>query len=217
MRLNNALFISVIAYSPSAIIASRMHSRHHHIARRAMNHHVCVAATHESVRSGATLTLDNIKPVGTYSVSATSLSKTTLTPEKPVPTATFGNTTPSYIAIVNQWRSKLGLTTFSCDPQLQYNALDTVVSSNGAMIHKLNSGTFAQVLAPGNSNNFEHVFVGGWLCELPSFPGLEGVCETQSRGWAYNGQTGHAEILISDNYSRIGCALHAGMWSCDLA
>jgi hypothetical protein len=95
--------------------------------------------------------------------------------------------------------------------------MDTVVSSNGQMVHKLNPGSFGQVLAPGNADDFEHVFVGGWLCEIPSLPGLDGVCAKQSEGWAYAGQTGHAEILTSDQYSKIGCALHAGIWCCDVA
>jgi hypothetical protein len=111
----------------------------------------------------------------------------------------------------------MGMKPLANDAKLQSNAMDTVVSSNGQMVHKLNPGSYGQVLAPGNADDFEHVFVGGWLCEMPSLPGLDGVCATQSEGWAYEGQTGHAEILTSDNYSKIGCALHAGIWCCDLA
>ncbi|KAF2633181.1 hypothetical protein BU25DRAFT_307560, partial [Macroventuria anomochaeta] len=111
----------------------------------------------------------------------------------------------------------LGLKALTHDDTLVANAKDTVVSSNGEMKHKLNAGSYGQVLAPGNENDFEHVFVGGWLCEIPTLPGLDGVCATESEGWAYAGQTGHAEILTSDNYSKIGCALYAGIWCCDLA
>lgn len=122
-----------------------------------------------------------------------------------------------YMSVVTHWRGKMGLKALMDDAMLGNNALDTVVSSNGKMVHKLNSGTFGQVLAPGNAEDFEHVFVGGWLCEIPTLPGLDGICSTASDGWAYNGQTGHARILISDDYSKIGCAMHAGIWCCDLA
>lgn len=122
-----------------------------------------------------------------------------------------------YQAVVDTWRAKLGLKPLVNDAKLESNALDTVVSSNGQMIHKLNDGSMGQVLAPGDKDDFEHVFVGGWLCEIPTLPGLDGICETASKGWAYAGQTGHAEILTSPSYSKIGCALHAGIWCCDLA
>lgn len=122
-----------------------------------------------------------------------------------------------YQGIVDTWRAKMGMKALQNSPELEANAMDTVVSSNGQMVHKLNSGTFGQVLAPGSADSFEHVFVGGWLCEIPSLPGLDGVCEKQSEGWTYQGQTGHAEILTSDNYSKIGCALHAGICCCDVA
>lgn len=131
----------------------------------------------------------------------------------PAPSATASG----YQGIVDEWRAKLGLKALTNDAKLQSNAMDTVVSSNGQMVHKLNPGSYGQVLAPGNADDFEHVFVGGWLCEIPTLPGLDGVCSTQSDGWAYEGQTGHAEILTSDNYSKIGCALHEGIWCCDLA
>ncbi|KAJ4378908.1 hypothetical protein N0V86_005784 [Didymella sp. IMI 355093] len=122
-----------------------------------------------------------------------------------------------YQAVVDTWRAKMGMKPLANDAKLQANAMDTVRASNGQMVHKLNPGSYGQVLAPGNADDFEHVFVGGWLCEMPNLPGLDGVCSTQSDGWAYAGQTGHAEILTSDNYSKIGCALHAGIWCCDLA
>lgn len=144
----------------------------------------------------------------------------TPTPEpQPAPPADSG-----YMGVVAEWRAKLGLKELSHDSKLESNAMDTVVSSNGVMIHKLNAGTFGQVLAPGKdgkddqgNDNFTKVFVGGWLCELPQTPGLDGVCGKMSQGWAYEGQTGHAEILTSAQYSKIGCALHQGIWCCDLA
>jgi uncharacterized protein YkwD len=134
-------------------------------------------------------------------------------------TTTFVPVAPStgYMTIVNKWRTKISMPELAHDPRLESNAMNTVLSSEGAMTHKLNAGTMAQVLAPGNATNFEQVFVGGWLCEVDSLPGLDGVCSKLSEGWAYNGQTGHAEILTSRDYSRIGCAFWTKIWSCDLA
>lgn len=144
-------------------------------------------------------------------------------PEQPKPTPT---PTPApapapvdngYMGIVEEWRGKLGLSQLTYSSKLESNAMDTVVSSNGQMVHKLNPGSFAQVLAPGSADDFTHVFVGGWLCERPNLPGLNGVCATQSNGWSYEGQTGHADILVNTAYKSIGCALNAGIWCCDLA
>lgn len=135
----------------------------------------------------------------------------------PTPTPTPAPSNDGYMAVVDEWRGKLGLAALTKDSTLESNAMDTVVSSNGQMIHKLNPGSFAQVLAPGSADDFTHVFVGGWLCERPNLPGLNGVCATQSNGWSYEGQTGHADILVNTSYKKIGCALHAGIWCCDLA
>lgn len=122
-----------------------------------------------------------------------------------------------YMTVVNKWRNNLSLSQLTQSSTLESNALKTVDDSRGQMIHQLNPGSFAQVLAPGNADNFENVFVGGWLCERPDLSGLNGICTTMSAGWAYNGQTGHADILVSPNYNNIGCALAYGIWACDLS
>ncbi|KAJ6267458.1 Transglycosylase-like domain protein [Bipolaris maydis] len=122
-----------------------------------------------------------------------------------------------YMVVVDKWRTKMEMKTLTHKRQLELNAMDTVTASKGVMIHKLNPGTFGQVLAPGDTTNFEHVFVGGWLCEKPETPGLDGVCQRESDGWDYRGQTGHAEILMSKDFSEIGCAHSTGIWCCDLA
>lgn len=123
----------------------------------------------------------------------------------------------SYMSIVNEWRAKMGMSALTQSDTLQANALKTCVDGDGQMVHELNPGSFAQVLAPGSADEFEKVFVGGWLCERPNLPGLNGICDTMSQGWAYDGQTGHADILSSTAYSKIGCALYKGIWGCDLA
>lgn len=125
---------------------------------------------------------------------------------------------PPYMDIVSKWRAKLGLTALAEDATLVANAQKTVDDGNGQMAHELNPGTYGQVLAPGAPDEFENVFVGGWLCEMPTLTGLDGVCDTAlGQGWDYDGQTGHAEILTSPSYSRIGCANAVGIWGCDLA
>ena len=125
----------------------------------------------------------------------------------------------SYMNVVDKWRSALELPELVQDNNLQNNAQKTADESIGGLHHQLNPGSLAQVLAPGDADNFEKVFVGGWLCELPDTPGLNGVCAEQSKGWDYEGQTGHAEILTSGSYHKVGCAYSdgTGVWSCDLA
>lgn len=123
----------------------------------------------------------------------------------------------SYMSVVSEWRSKMGMSALIEDNTLQGNALKTAQDGNGQMVHELNPGSFAQVLAPGDTSDFEKCFVGGWLCEVPSLPGLDGICSTMSQGWAYNGETGHADILSSGSYTKIGCANAKGIWACDLA
>lgn len=140
----------------------------------------------------------------------------TPTPEAPKP-STPAPSNDGYMAVVDEYRQKMGLKALTKSSKLESNALDTVVASNGQMIHKLNPGTFGQVLAQGKPDEFKRVFVGGWLCELPNTPGLGNECQTMSQGWRYDGQTGHAEILTSAQYSEIGCAEASGVWCCDLA
>lgn len=125
--------------------------------------------------------------------------------------------TGTYMDIVEKWRGKLGMSSLTEDNTLQGNSLKTVQDGNGQMVHELNPGSMAQVLAPGAADEFEKVFVGGWLCERADLPGLDGICATMSQGWEYNGETGHADILTSKAYSKIGCALADGIWGCDLA
>lgn len=141
----------------------------------------------------------------------------------PAPTSTAAPSTDSgsdtgYMAIVNAYRKAAGLAAFTQSSKLEANALKTCNDGNGQMKHELNPGTMGQVLAPGNANNFKSVFIGGWLCEIPSLPGLNGQCPSMTGGWDHsNGETGHAKILSSTSYTQIGCALAKGIWGCDLA
>lgn len=140
------------------------------------------------------------------------------TPEPtPTPTPTPQPSTGGYMDVVAEWRSKLGLKPLEYSALLESNALNVVIEGNGQMKHKLNPGTYGQVLAPGKADDFENVFVGGWLCEIPTLAGLGDSCQQYSKGWDYQGQTGHADILTSPNYSKIGCSEAVGIWCCDLA
>lgn len=147
----------------------------------------------------------------------------TAAPEAPAAPAPSASASPvssgdgTYMGVVSQWRSKMGMSALTEDSTLAGNALKTAADGNGQMVHQLNSGSMAQVLAPGDSSDFEKVFVGGWLCERPGLPGLDGICDSMSQGWAYGGETGHADILSSTSYSKIGCGNAGGIWACDLA
>lgn len=159
------------------------------------------------------------KPQGTYGAPAAPAPSAAAAPAPAPSSGGSASDTGDWQSIVSTWRAAMGLSALSPDGTLTGNAQKTADESSGGLKHQLNSGSMAQVLAPGDANNFEHVFVGGWLCELPNTPGLDGVCAEQSQGWDYAGQTGHAEILTSGSYSKIGCAHSSGtgVWSCDLA
>ncbi|RYN63905.1 hypothetical protein AA0119_g12480 [Alternaria tenuissima] len=172
--------------------------------------------------SAVSSTVYHDQPIASGSVKGRrpiSTVTTTLTSTHTIPTLTDRPAVASmgYMEIVNKWRAKLDMKALVHDPELETNAMDAVVAGNGAETHKLNPGTFGQVIAPGKLDTFEHVFVGGWLCEIPDLPGLGDACASQSVGWIHNGETDHAKILTSEDYTRIGCALYAGVWCCDLA
>lgn len=133
------------------------------------------------------------------------------------PSAAAGSSSGTgYMSVVSEWRQKMGMSDLQEDSTLAANALKTAVDGHGSMVHQLNPGSMGQVLAPGSESDFESCFVGGWLCEIPSLPGLDGVCSTESKGWSYD-TTGHAELLTSTKYSKIGCGWSDNIWACDLA
>ena len=142
---------------------------------------------------------------------------------KPQPSQSYESPAPpadnGYMGVVNEWRNKMGMPELKMNSFLQKSAEHVVMYSKGQMIHHLYDGTGGQVLAPGDAGNegFTKVFVGGWLCEMPGLPGLNGVCNEMSKGWAYEGQTGHAKILTDPQYQYIGCALDQGIWCCDVS
>jgi hypothetical protein len=145
--------------------------------------------------------------------SDSSTSTPSTTPSTPV----SGGGTSDYMAIVNKYRAVMGKAAFTESSKLEANAQDCSNSSGGQLKHKLNPGSMGQVMAPGDFGDFESIFLGGWLCEIPSLVGGSSVCDSASQGWNHAGQTGHAEILSSDSYTQIGCATGDGMMTCDVA
>jgi hypothetical protein len=150
---------------------------------------------------------------GSDSSSDSSTSTPSSTPSTPV----SGGGTDDYMAIVNKYRAIMGKPAFTESSKLEANAQDCSNSSGGQLVHKLNPGSMGQVMAPGTFSDFESIFLGGWLCEIPSLVGGASVCDSASQGWNHAGQTGHAEILSSDSYTQIGCATGDGMMTCDVA
>ncbi|KIW51392.1 hypothetical protein PV05_10119 [Exophiala xenobiotica] len=169
--------------------------------------------------SGSTTPTTTVVTVVTETAEAAAPAQPATTTAASTSTPTIGSSTGDYISIVSKWRSAGGLPALTQDSTLEANALKTSTNSVGGLIHELNPGTMAQVLAPGSASDFEEVYVGGWLCEIPSLAGLDGICSTASQGWSYGGQTGHATILTSTSYSKIGCAIssNTNVWACDLA
>lgn len=161
--------------------------------------------------------METPKPAPTYPAYTPAPAPPSTPQPTPTPTPTPAPSTGGYMDVVTKWRSKLGLSILEYSTDLENNALKVVIDGNGVMKHELNPGTYGQVLAPGKDDDFERVFVGGWLCEIATLPGLDGVCGQYSQGWSYEGQTGHADILTSPNYSKIGCSNREGIWCCDLA
>jgi len=172
-----------------------------------------------SESTGSTTPTTTVVTVVTETPEAAAAAEPATTTEASTSTPTIGSSTGDYMSVVAKWRSAGGLSALTQDSTLEANALKTSTNSVGGLIHELNPGTMAQVLAPGSSSDFEEVYVGGWLCEIPSLAGLDGICSTASQGWSYGGQTGHADILTSTSYSKIGCAISSStnVWACDLA
>lgn len=124
-----------------------------------------------------------------------------------------------YMGVVNEWRGKMGMKPLKWSKTLEAISSKCVEAGNGQMAHLTNLPSNGQVLAPGENSRegFVNVYVGGWLCEIDTLPGLNGICKTMSKGWNYMNQRGHAEILSDKRHKTIACAWSKGIWSCDLS
>lgn len=151
-----------------------------------------------------------------------------------------GDGSPTYggksiLATANHYRKLQGFNDFTYDGTLQSNSAKTLYD-NGAnhMTHELNSGSFAQCLAEGSTTAsagdlkpFDMVYLG-WLCEIDSSDIMED-CQTMNStihmGVDFADPEGHANILRTAAYTKIGCAFqtatetqtYSGLWSCDFA
>ncbi|KAF4595463.1 Transglycosylase-like domain protein [Ophiocordyceps camponoti-floridani] len=134
----------------------------------------------------------------------------------------FGRTDMSnYMDVVNYWRGAMGLSKLSRSSALEKEALAACMQSTPLNLQHT-QGLGAQVLAPGKPDSFEYVFVGGWLCERNTLPGIGAACQLISKGipgetgWDYQGQTGHADILTDRTITEIGCNHANGVWGCNM-
>jgi uncharacterized protein YkwD len=134
----------------------------------------------------------------------------------PAPPAESG-----YMAIVSEYRQKLGLPALQCSKELEANAANaasTALKSDGTLEHKMNPGTYGQTAAPtkdGSVEGFKSAFVAGWLCERPDLPAISAECAANTY-WMHSG-TGHVDIIMNTGYTQIGCGWANGAWCCDFA
>ena len=134
----------------------------------------------------------------------------------------------------NHFRNLQGLPSFTWDSTLEANAAKTNKDDGGnSMTHELNAGSFAQCIAEGSDTTasgsyspFDLIYLG-WLCEIPSSDLGDGcsVMEAATHMMVDTNDPGHANILRTESYTKIGCAyqaatekqIYAGLWTCDLA
>lgn len=114
----------------------------------------------------------------------------------------------------NKYRAIMNVPALSHSDVLQANVQKTLDDHPGQMVHELNPGTLAQVLAQGDCADFESALKYGWICEIPSLL-PPGSCDGST--YDYGGQTEHAEIVSSTDYTQVACACEQGIWGCDLA
>ncbi|KAF2839744.1 hypothetical protein M501DRAFT_1015837 [Patellaria atrata CBS 101060] len=177
-------------------------------------------------------------------------------PETYSPPASSGNQGPqvdgvNILEVANYWRAKAGKAPFKWDDELASISQETTDINQGGVQMKHHPGArhnTAEVICPGpnfsnqelkaiGGNAFEAVYTG-WLCEVPTSAltndgGINWCSEVVSDILSLNvaGQTGHADILNSDSYSKIGCAYSdnpgaqgkkergfpwSGQWACNL-
>ncbi len=162
--------------------------------------------------------IQNIFLLAAATLAGTALAAPATAASIPAP-ALRASAGEDYMDVVTKWRVQLGVPPLAESATLVRNAQKTVIDANGQMVHEMNPGTMAQVLAGGAQEDFEHAFVGGWLCEIPTMPGLNGVCDTElGQGYIHDGsEIRHAQIVSSTKYTQIGCAWAMDVWGCDFA
>ncbi|KAG8417036.1 hypothetical protein J3459_013004 [Metarhizium acridum] len=137
------------------------------------------------------------KPSGPGSISEPDSS---FEPSQSCNKGTSSSNNTDYISIVNKWRTIIGKPSLKHDALLEGNALET--------------RTAQQVLCGGDLSIEDAVIT--WLCERPDLPNMTTACERFTPGWSKD-VTGHADVMSSAEYTKIGCGKDKGIWSCDVA
>lgn len=127
---------------------------------------------------------------------------------------TSGSNNTEYMSFVNKWRTIIGKPTLEHDALLEGNALETSCRSPPELKHVIFKGTAQQVMCGGNLSIDDALRT--WLCERPDLPNMKTECDRFPPGWS-GGLTGHADVMSSAKYTKIGCGKNNGIWTCDVA
>lgn len=140
----------------------------------------------------------------------------------------------SMLASANHFRALQGYPPFEWSSTLEGNAAKTNRDDGGnQMTHELNSGSFGQCIAQGSDTTasgsyspFDLIYLG-WLCEIPSADLGDGcaIMKAATNMQVNTADPGHANILRTAGYTKIGCNYiaatepqgYAGLWTCDFA
>ncbi|OAA50399.1 hypothetical protein NOR_00849 [Metarhizium rileyi] len=172
---------------------------------------------------------------GARVTTSSSSRKPTTTQRRPSTTATAAPASddePPYMKIVKDWLNKLDLRPLEYNAVLAEKALQCSTSfRDGSDKHGDCNYNLVQIYAPGGEDEFERVFVGGWLGERKELFKDDALWAKWSAGWMYMQQTGHADALADDakdlynnpmKLTQIGCGWantgsNGGSWFCLLA
>ncbi|KID82702.1 CAP domain protein [Metarhizium guizhouense ARSEF 977] len=127
---------------------------------------------------------------------------------------TSGSNNTEYMSFINKWRTTIGKPPLEHDALLESNALETSCRSPPELEHVLFKGSAQQVMCGGNQSIDNAVRT--WLCERSDLPNMEEACKSFPPGWS-GGLTGHADVMSSEKYTKIGCGNKNGIWTCDVA
>ena len=134
--------------------------------------------------------------------------------------------------VANKYRDAFGLSKLTWSSDCANNAKTTGQMNGGSLLeHTGRPINMGQVISPGAADNFEMVYTGAWLCEVPSGP-IGSICGSMISALHMDhssGDIGHYKILTDPNYKSIGCAwtpdasgkkpfyaVWGGQWVCNL-
>ena len=162
-----------------------------------------------------------------FGVPSVSFITSTRTPTPSVTEVPSNRGEPDYMAIINKWLRYLDIRTLKYDPMLAQNAFQCSNISGGIINHTRYPGSKGQVMAGGGKEDFENVYVYGWLAEKKAlFPLDMDWDENQTPKWDHGNQTLHAELLADQatnpdgttiEFTKTGCGWAWNVWTCHLA